>query len=165
MTLYEIDGRLQTALAEARDTAMENDGVIPETMAAALYGIEIEKEEKAIQCVLAYKNLMAESTAIENEMATLSKRNTAILTQAAWLEGYVEHLMPWWKYSGPKCQVSFRKSEVVNIIDESKIPDEYMRLIPEKITPASKAPDKAAIKKAGGVPGTEIIVRQNIKIK
>jgi hypothetical protein len=40
-------------------------------------------------------------------------------------------------------QLGYRKSTAVNITDDTAIPSEYMRVIPE-----SKAPDKTAIKDA-----------------
>lgn len=59
--------------------------------------------------------------------------------------------------------ISIRKSEAVNITDESKLPPEYIK------TKTTTAPDKAAIKKAikdgAEIAGAEIITNRNVQVK
>lgn len=77
-------------------------------------------------------------------------------------------------YNGEKTiigsfSLSYTKSESCNIDDETKIPQEYLRITPEKIIPESSAPDKVAIKdaiKSGKeIPGASILVKKTLKIK
>ena len=63
---------------------------------------------------------------------------------------------------GTEYEITYRKSQAVEITDESQIPEGYRIPQPDKI---NKAAIKDALKHDSDVPGTELVTRQNMQIK
>jgi hypothetical protein len=62
----------------------------------------------------------------------------------------------------PYITMSFRKSEAVEVTDETMIPETYLEPQPSKI---DKLKIKDALKKGVAVPGAELVQRKNLQIK
>lgn len=165
-SLYEINMKYEEILTRLFTEVDEETGEVNPEILAELEQMQEERTEKleAIGCFI--KNLNAEAQAIKAEMDALKKRYDQKMNKADKLVQYVcKDLIAHdeKKFDAPRVSYSFRSSEVVNILDETKIPKKYLN---EKIT---ISPDKTAIKKAikdgQTVEGCEIVKKQNLQIK
>ena len=162
MKLYEIKSEYEMLLQAAFDCAEENEGVIPDDLADALDSVEAKYEEKIHNCLLYYKNQQAEADAINAETKKLSARAKAAANRAEWMKKYLKSCCPEGvKCSFPDTAISWRKSKSVEILDETKIPEDYCKI---KITP-SKTAIKQAIESGVVVPGASIVEKLNLQIK
>ena len=108
-----------------------------------------QKTDNMIQWYLHDRaNRKAETVALESEIERLSKRLSSENRRIERAENLIEFAFTK-LYQGKPISIgtftlSYRKSEAVKIEDESKIPEDYLR-IPE---PPKPAPDKTKIKEA-----------------
>lgn len=121
--------------------------------------------EKAEACAVARKSMAATVAALKAERDALTDRIKAAIKAAAKFDDY---LIACANNAGgvidtPKCRISTRRSQAVDIIDADALPREYTR------SKTTIAPDKAAIKaaiKAGiDVPGAAIVENVNLSVK
>lgn len=159
MTLYEIREAI-------RNFEFEFDAETGEILNSdeydALQVAENEKKE-AIGCLI--KEGRAEVAALIAEMKALKDR-------ADRKQNWVNNMEKWYAqvlgneaFETPRVQVSFRKSQTTDIIEERLIPSEYMV---QRIKTETK-PDKDKIKKAINagkeVPGAVLTDHYNIQVK
>lgn len=131
-SLYEI-----TAALAAYEMQFDEDGVwINE---GELEQLNIERDDKIEGILCWIKNLTAEAKAIREEEKALAARRKAIENKADHLTDYVALNLDGQKFETPKVAVRWRNTEAVEILDEEKIPQEFLRV--------STAPNKDAIKK------------------
>lgn len=153
-TLYEID----QAIIECLD--METGEIVD---AERLDALEMERNDKIESVACWYKNLVADAQAYKAEKEAFAEREKAAMKKAEGLKNWLAYALNGQKFSTWRCAVSFRKSEMVEITDESLIP---LEMKTEKIT---YTPNKTAIKeaiKAGNlVSGCQLVERQNAQIK
>lgn len=153
-TLYEID----SAIMECVD--LDTGEIIDSERLEAL---EIERTNKIESVALWVKNLKADLGALEAERKAFQERERNCKGKIESLEKWLLNALDGKKFETPKVKISFRKSEAVEIFDESEIPNEYIR---ETVL---KAPDKSAIKDAlktnFQIAGAKLITRKNIQIK
>ncbi|MDR3012614.1 MAG: siphovirus Gp157 family protein [Chitinispirillales bacterium] len=162
MKLYELKVQYDALMAHIEAHAAEHEGEIPDNLDAMMDNIEAEIEEKVFNCGLAYKNEMAEAEAYRAEEMRLAARRKTSERKAKWLKAYIDaHTPKEVKYKWPQLEISRRKTEAVDIVSATLIPDEYCRITREP----SKSAIKAALKYGGGVPGAELVTRFNIQIK
>lgn len=157
MKLYELTGGLETLLTYYADS----DGSNAEEILAGIYEIEIERDEKLAACCAVYKNMMAERDAIDAELKRLRAKIDAQETKCDNFKRYISNnLLPGEKWGNGVHKISWRSSESVEILDESRIPYEYWRI--------KKEPDKTSIKakiKLGEmVEGAVMVHKNNIQI-
>jgi len=163
LSLYEIDAKFQAAMEAADYEAEQNEGVIPEDIAAQLDGIEMEREQKAINICRYIKNLNAEAAAYDAEADRLYKRAKSAKNRVEFLKSWLCAIMPGWKYKDSTCIVSWRKSDKVNILSSLEIPQAFRKVVTEE--KIDRIGIKDAIKKGEIVPGAEVVEYQNIQIK
>lgn len=124
--------------------------------------LQIERNEKIENIALWIKNLEAETKAIKEEINVLHERSEMkerkIEKLKQYLMGSVEK-----KFETSKVIISYRKSVSVNITDESKIEEKYIKTKIE--TAVDKTAIKEDIKNGIAVSGAELIEKQNIQIK
>lgn len=127
-----------------------------------LQELQMEKSEKIENIALWIKNLESETKAIKDEINVLRERNELkerkIEKLKQYLTGNVEK-----KFETSKVIISYRKSVSVNITDESKLEEKYIKTKIE--TSVDKMAIKEAIKNGITVSGAELIEKQNIQIK
>lgn len=122
-------------------------------------------DAKVEACGCYIKNLQAEAEMLKAEEQALAKRRKAIESKEKWMRDYLLANLQEFGEAGfsAKAKVSTRKSEAVQVLDVSAIPDEYMRV------KTTATPDKAAIKKAlkngESVPGAAIVQNVNLVLK
>ncbi len=122
-------------------------------------------DAKVEACGCYIKNLQAEAEMLKAEEQALAKRRKAIESKEQWMRDYLLANLQEFGEAGfsAKAKVSTRKSEAVQVLDVSQIPDEFMRV------KTTATPDKAAIKKAlkngESVPGAAIVQNVNLVLK
>lgn len=131
--------------------------------AERLNALEMEWQEKVESVALWIKNLSADAIAYKAEKEAFADREKAALKKIESLKNWLAGALGGQKFSTWRCAVTFRKSEAVEIEDESMIPQ---FLINEKVTYSpDKTAIKAALKEGQEIPGCKLIERMNPTIK
>lgn len=152
MTLYEIDKQILAC-------------VDPETGEADTEQLEMlmmERSEKLENIACWIKDIKAECDSIKAEEKALAERRQAKERKAESLRRYLDEALARQKFETPRCVVSFRKSQKVEITNLDKIPDDYLRY---KAPEPDKAAIKAAIKDGLTVEGAELVDSVSMTIK
>lgn len=162
-SLYELD---QSVLA-----VLDGGFVIDEETGEILFdsenldALQMERSEKMESIALFVKNLESDASAIKTEEKSLATRRGVKERKAERLKRYLSDSMNAFgetRVETPRCALSFRKSEAVEITDPTLIDSAYLKT-------ADPQPDKTAIKKAlkSGVEiqGAQLIERQNLQIR
>ena len=162
--LYEINADIENLLNAVTDPET-GEVVDPD----ALDGLLMEREQKLESVALYCKDTHAEWVAISHEIMALQQRADRLKNTEEGLKVYLARALDGEKFTTPKCEVSFRKSESVEVDDfflewaKNNFAD---HLILHKHT---FAPNKADIKKAlkEGMPleHCRIVEKRNISIK
>lgn len=161
-SLYELD--------QAVLTLLDNGLVFDEETGEILWDednfnqLEIERNDKLESVALYIKSLEADAAAIRAEERALAERRSIKEKKIERLRGYLSYSMQSFgdtKLETPRVALSFRKSQVVEIEDESLIPQNLMKV---KATP-DKTAIKKAIKAGETVEGATLVDRQNLQIK
>lgn len=162
MNLYTINAAYQEALNKAMEAAEQNEGVIPDNLDIELEQIGLKREEKIQASIGYYKNENAIADMLDAEIKALTTRKHAHESHAEWMKNYLsKNVSQGEKFEYAIGKISWRKSESVRIVDETAIPEEFI-----KIERSPKKKDiKDAIKKGFAVTGAEIEENQNIQIK
>lgn len=128
--------------------------------------IQGEFDDKASNIALYIQELQAQAEAIKNKRDSLYDRQKSTTNKAERLKAYLSDMMNRagkTKVETDDVRISFRKSESVDILDESLIPEEYINA---KLT---VTPDKVSIKKAikngQDIAGVMLVENQNLQIK
>lgn len=162
-SLYEIDGMVLTVLEDGLIFDEETGEVLFD--ADNLDALELERNAKleAVACFV--KSLEADAAAIKAEERALAERRQAKERKAERLRAYISDSMTMLgdtKLETARVAISFRKSEAVEIVDASQLPEAYWKQ-------AAPTPDKTAIKKAlkagEAVAGAAIVERRNLQLK
>lgn len=135
-TLYEIDEAI-------RNFDYEIDEETGEILNAdALDELNMEREKKIENIGIYIKSLEAESKALKNEIDNLTLRMKRNNNKKESLLNYMKHALNGQKFSTPKVNCTWRRSESVRIIDDYLVPDKFCNIHIER------KPDKTLIKKA-----------------
>lgn len=154
--LYEID----RAILECVDC--ETGEIIdPERLDNLL----MERNTKIEAVALWVKNLESDAAAYKAEQAAFAKREEQALAKAESLKKWLARACDGQKFNTAKCAVNFRKSESVEILDESKIPAAFMRTSTKTTTSPDKAAIKKAIKSGQEIGGCKLVENLNAKIQ
>lgn len=170
MSLYTIDQELQQAIDNLYSRVDENGELVDVTEAdlEVITQLKAERQAKLENIALYIKNLDADAAAIYAEIDNLKKRAERLERKAEGLRGYMLRSMIANKdteLSSPRYQAKISSSESTEILDESLIPAEFIRIIEKE---PERKPDKTAIKKAikagQDVAGARVVVNQKVKI-
>lgn len=143
------------------------DGELTEEIEQALNLTQDEFNEKALSYGLVVKHFDDEAEIINKEILRLSdKLKQAQKRKELFMQRLGEAMLQFGveKIETPTLKLSFRKSESIEIEDESLIPEFVKEEVPAtwKI---SKTKIKAAIKEGQTIPGASLVVNQNLQIK
>lgn len=128
-----------------------------------LDNLRIAKNRKIENIACWIKNLQAEIEAYKKEEESFRLRRKQAENRIENLKWYLTEWISGEKIETPRVKISWRKSEVVNILDENLIPSGYKS---QKITEViDKKEIKRAIKSGMVVAGADIKVNENIQIK
>lgn len=132
-SLYEIDQEIMMCLDQETGEIID-----PERLDA----LQMERNSKIENVALWIKNLTADANAYKAEKDAFAEREKKALAKVDSLKKWLAMACDGQKFTTWRCAVTFRKSEKVEITDESRIPQELLTV---KYT---TTPDKAAIKEA-----------------
>lgn len=159
-SLYEIDQRYLNAFKvdeETGEVTLDED---------ELEKIEQDFQEKFDNIACYIKDLTALNVAIKDEKKSLDDRIKSNTSKIESLKRYLTRsleLRDLNKYETAKNKVSFRSSKSVDVIDESKVPEEYIRVKTE--TSVDKKAVLDALKGGAEIAGCELKESKNIQIK
>lgn len=153
-SLYQIDAAILACIDQ--ETGEIIDG-------AQLDALMMEREAKIENVALWLKNLDADIVAFEAEKKAFEDRIAAARRRRDSLKTYLTDALQGQKFSTSKCFVTFRTSKAVEIVDESALPELFLRVKTEKV------PDKKAIgdalKKGAEISGARLVENTSINIK
>lgn len=172
MKLYEINEALESILSNYLyfgDSMVDAEtGEVLDNDAAALVikelnDLKMAKDEKHENLACWVKGMDADIVAMKNEEKNLATRRKALENKRERIFNFLYEDLNGEKLTSPRVKVSYRKTQSVDILDMSAIPDSYIR------TKTIEEPDKVAIKdayKAGEqIPGTVLVERMSMSIK
>jgi hypothetical protein len=127
-----------------------------------LSALQLEKDEKIENLALWVKNLEAEATALKAEKMAFAERQAKTEKLIASLKETLVRELNGSKFNTTKVQVSFRKSEKVEVEDVFKLPDD---LVVYKMPEPNKTEIKKLLKAGQEITGCKLINNNNIQIK
>ena len=153
MTIYEID----QAIMECVD--LETGEIIDTEQ---LDKLQMERDTKLENVACWIKELKAEAEAIKTEKQALAERQKVAENKAESLKKWLAYALQGEKFKTPKCAISFRKSEAVEVTDEglNNLMKEHDELLTYKAPEPNKTAIKQAIKDGLNVAGIQLV--QNI---
>ena len=154
MKLYEIDNAILACVDGETGEVID-----PEKLDA----LTLERDAKVEGVVLWYKELVATADAIKAEREALEEREKRCRNKAEGIKAWLSKALDSQPFATARCEVRWRKSERVDVLDPEHIPGEY--LTQEIKYKANKTAIKAAIKAGGTVPGCELVTVSNAQIK
>ena len=134
--LYEIDEKIFECLKNCID---------PETGelldAEQLESLQMERQTKLENVALYIKNLKADAEMYKAEKQAFEKRQMDAIKEANSLTEWLKKALDGQKFKTEKAEVSFRKTQKVEILDIWDLNEDLLRY-------SDPTPDKAAIKRA-----------------
>ena len=153
-SLYEINQQLL-------DTMDLDTGEIIDT--EKFDELQLERNEKLENVALWYKNLLSEAAAYKAEKNVFAEKQKRAEAKADSLKKYLDSALNGSKFETVKVNVSYRKSTSVEVVDQTLIPEQYLRTV------TTVAPDKTEIAKALNageeIEGATLVERNNIQVK
>lgn len=154
MTLYEIDQAILNTVDPETGEILDVE---------ALNALQMARADKVEAVALWIKNLQADANAYKAEKDAFAEREKKALAKIDSLKKWLAMACDGQKFNTWRCAINFRKSEKVEIFDETKIPQELLKAT------CVVTPDKAAIKealKAGEIiEGCALVTSMNPTIK
>lgn len=173
MNLYQIHQSIEDLLDKGFDYEcidMETGEILEEKAKERLVSLALDETTKIENTALYIKNLSALIDDIREEEKALASRRKAKERKQEWLKDYISGYMletDKVKFETAKCALSFRKSEVLDILNEDILYAyaEGKDLLKYKDPELDKAGIKKLIKNGENVPGAKITEKQNLQIK
>ncbi|MBQ3394232.1 MAG: siphovirus Gp157 family protein [Oscillospiraceae bacterium] len=160
-SLYELTGQL-LALQEM----MGDPDVDPQTVSDTMEAIDMEFSDKADGYAMVDRNLAASEEALKNEIERLTARKRAIENNRKHLKESLENAMRAvgkTKFKTDLFSFGIQKNPAsVNIIDETKVPDEYLIKQEPKI---DKKAIIAFVKEHGNTEYAELTQSESLRIR
>ena len=158
MKLYEIDN----AILECID--LETGEIIDTEQ---LDKLQMEREKKLENVACWIKDLKAEAEALKNEKQALAERQRVAENKAESLKKWLAYALQGEKFKTPKCAISFRKSEAVEVTDEglNNLMKEHDELLTYKAPEPNKTAIKQALKDGLNVEGVQLVQNTSTIIK
>ena len=152
-TLFEINQDILACID------METGEIIaPEKLEA----LQMDRHEKLRNIAFVAINAMADAKAYEEQEKKFAARKKAAKATKEWTRATLVRELNGKKMKEAEFTVSYRKSESVEITNESAVPDEFRIPQPDKI---DKVALKAALKSGASIDGVQIVEKSNIQIK
>lgn len=159
-SLFEINEQIEMLTDKLVD---EETGEINEEVMAELEALEMDKNDKLEGCGLMMKQLSAEVSAINEEIKALKARATAKANRHDRIGEYVKATLKGKPFERARVSLSFRKSEKVEITDETLVPDGYCKF--ETTRKPVKSEIKKALKNDETVPGCVLVENMNLQVR
>lgn len=161
-SVYELDAKISSCIQlDEEHVVSVDDGEILNLQ--QFEALQMERGQKIEGMCCYIKNLMAEAVAYEAEEKRMRERRAAKEREIDRCKGYLAGVLYGEKFETPRCKISWRKSEICNVLNIEAVPEEYKRT---KVTvDADKTAIKKAIKAGAEVPGAEVIQKLNMTLK
>ena len=128
-----------------------------------LQALTIAKSDKIDNIACLYKNVTAEANAIDGEIGKLTERRKSALNRAESLKEFLTAILQGAVHNSARNKITWRKSDYVNITDETQIPQLYKTETVE--IKVNKNDIRAAMKNGATIDGAELVEKMNIQIK
>ena len=128
-----------------------------------LDNLMMERSAKIESVALWVKNLESDAVAYKAEKEAFAKREKQATDKAKRLKEWLARVCEGEKFNTPRCAVSFRTSESVEIDEGATIPDEYVRT--KTTIEPDKVEIKAALKAGTEIAGCRLVSNVNTKIQ
>ncbi|WP_415337576.1 siphovirus Gp157 family protein [Clostridium perfringens] len=165
MKLYELTQNYRN-LESLLDNLGEQEGLTVEMIHGALGQVEDDINIKIENTCKVIKEIEADSIGIDEEIKRLSALKKQKENTVKKLKAYVEFEMNGiglTKVEGKLFKISFRKSKVVKVIDETKIPKEFIKI--KTTETISKTDLGKALKNGEIIEGAELVENKSLQIK
>lgn len=153
MNLYEIDNAILGCVDVETGEIFDMD---------KFEELSMTRDAKIENVCLWIKNLKAEAEALKAEKESFAQRQKAAENKMESLKKYIGSYLEGTPFKTAKVQVSFRKTESLEISEDATIPDEFLRF---KEPEVNKVELKKAIKAGQTFGGVQIIENKSICIK
>lgn len=160
INLYEVNELIDELTESLIDF---ETGEIDEAVLEQIENLEMEKEQVIENLSLKVKNIRAFVDALTNEKKSIESRIKTSTNRADRIENYIANALQGKPFSTSKCQISWRRSERVEIVNEESIPEEYMKY--QTTSKPDKTLIKDALKNDKQVPGAMLVEKNNMSIK
>ncbi|WP_444340390.1 siphovirus Gp157 family protein [Phascolarctobacterium succinatutens] len=160
--IYELKDQIKACIQLDEEHVVDTeDGEILNLQQFEALQMERDAKVEGLACYI--KNKLADAEAIYAEIDVLSQRAAIMKKEAERCKAYLAGALYGEKFETPRCKISWRKSEICNVLSLEAIPDEYKRT---KVTvDADKTAIKKAIKSGMEIPGAEVIQKLNMTLK
>ncbi|TGY43165.1 siphovirus Gp157 family protein [Clostridium perfringens] len=165
MKLYELTQNYRN-LESLLDNLGEQEGLTVEMIHGALGQVEDDINTKIENTCKVIKEIEADSIGIDEEIKRLSDLKKQKENAVKKLKEYVEFEMNGIglnKVEGKLFKISFRKSKVVKVLDETKIPKEFIKI--KTTETISKTDLGKALKNGEIIEGAELVENKSLQIK
>lgn len=165
MKLYELTQNYRN-LESLLDNLGEQEGLTVEMINGVLGQVEDDINTKIENTCKVIKEIEADSTGIDEEIKRLSALKKQKENTVKKLKEYVEFEMNGiglTKVEGKLFKISFRKSKVVKVLDETKIPKEFIKI--KTTETISKTDLGKALKSGEIIEGVELVENKTLQIK
>lgn len=155
---------IQTDLRALLNSIAENDGEISPEQEQQLAISQDQLEQKGINYGLVIRECEASVAAIDAEIERLTKLKSKPVNLAKKLKENISAAMKQFeveKIESDLIKLSFRKSEAVEVFDESLLQERYYKYSPS----IDKTAIKTAIKAGEDVQGARIVSNSNLQVK
>ena len=153
MNLFEINQEIMSCV----DT--ETGELLDEEKFAALQ-IDMQDKLEGLGCWI--KNLEADAAALKAEEQAFAERRKSVERQITNKKQYLSNFLDGEKFETLRVKISFRKSESLEVSEEAKIPEEFLKY---KEPEVNKVDLKKAVKAGLVLDGVQLVQKQNIQIK
>ena len=160
--IYELNAQIKACIQYDEEHVVNTeDGEILNLEQFEALKMERDAKVEGLACYI--KNKIADAEAIYAEIDTLSQRASAIKKEAERCKAYLAGVLYGEKFETPRCKITWRKSEICNVLSMDELPEEFKRT---KVTvDADKTSIKKALKAGTEVPGAEVIQKLNMTLK
>lgn len=162
MNLYEIEQAIMDAYESAINP--ETGEVIDENAFAAIDQLQMERDAKCENIACWIKDLLGDAEKIEAEAKNLTARAKYAKNKAERLKRYLGYALNGEKFKTPRCSVSYRKSESVDV-DPNVLQDLDEKYLRFKDPEADKVKIKEALKSGEKIPGCKLVENLSMIIK
>lgn len=162
MSLYSLDSKIKSCIRyDADHVVSEDDGEILDL--EQFEALQAERDEKLENLACYIKNVDAEAEAMYAEIEKLSKRAKVKKNEVERCKNYLAQLLNGEKFETSRCKVTFRNVAVCNVLDLSKVPEQFLRR--KEVVEANKVDIRKFCKNGAKLPGVEVITKQNMVLK
>ena len=155
-TLYELNEAIRNFELEID----EETGEV--TNLDELDEIKLDRETKIENIALLVKNLLSDAEAYKREKDSFAKKEQIAKNKAERLKGYLQFELHGEKFKSDRVQISYRRSESVEILDANLIPFEYTRV---RDPEPNKVELKKAMKNGEQFEGCVLVAKESIQIR